>query len=329
MNRGTRTAVAHHITNKLALVTAALLLCALGSAAQELDSQVHIVPVVRVQAAEKPALPAAGTQDVNSQTPGTQNTDAPRNKSQDVNPHAVDAQRVDSQTVSPQDQTQQPAPTAKPEILVPAGTTISLVLSQAISFKHVHPGDSVNFQTTFPVAADGQLAIPPGTYVRGIVEKITRRDKHRGVLAMRLRSAFIVFSNGYTVVVGGPVNAEPVLAQFKVTDPPNGTPAPVLAAGGVSPPIVMNATDPTLPPLPPFPDHSGIRTAFIVTAVVTTVAIVAGTIWLFSRDHEELLMAAGTPMEIILSGPVVLETSRVAEAVQIYGGQIGGASPRP
>jgi hypothetical protein len=52
-------------------------------------------------------------------------------------------------------------------ITVPAGTVVSLALTHAILAKTAKIGDDVYAESTFPVAVNGQMAIPPGTYVQG------------------------------------------------------------------------------------------------------------------------------------------------------------------
>lgn len=302
-------------TGKTALLAAILLLCALGSSAQELDSQVHIVPALRMQAKAAPPETQAGGQNANPQGVNAQG----------VNALDPDSQNLDAQNSDAQNQAQTPAPAAQSQIVIPPGTRVSLVLSQAVSLSHARPGDTINLQTSFPVAVENQMAIPPGTYVKGVIEKVTHKDKNRAVMAMRLRSADIVFGNGYTVTIPAPVNIDPVLAQFTVPDSPHGQPAPVLAGnGGVTPPVAMGATGTTtLPPLPPLPG-SGVRTAIIATGIAGAAAIVVTSI-LLVRNHNgyDIRMEAGTPMEIILSAPLVLDTGRVAEAIHAYGVQAG------
>src|SRR5262249_28819454 len=145
---------------------------------------------------------------------------------QNVNLQDRSSQSLDPQSQSQaQNQSQTPAPAMDTHITIPPGTRISMVLSQAVSIEHARPGDIVNLQTTFPVVAENQMAIPPGTYVRAVIDKITRRDKSRAVMAMRLRAVDIIFANGYTVIISNPVNIDPVLARFTPPDSPHGQPA--------------------------------------------------------------------------------------------------------
>src|SRR5262249_5027999 len=131
---------------------AAALLCAVRARAQELDSQVHIVPALQVQA--KAVAPEAQAGGGRSVLPS-------------LTPQGINPQNPNPQTPDAQNQSQTTAPS--PQIVIPPGTRVSMVLSQAVSLNHARPGDIVNLQTSFPVAVDNQMAIPPGTYVKGVI----------------------------------------------------------------------------------------------------------------------------------------------------------------
>src|SRR6266700_98672 len=227
-----------------------------------------------------------------------------------------------------QDKAQQPSPAAKTMLMVPAGTRLSVAPVRWISLKHTQPGDNVNLQITFPVTNGNQMVIPPGTYIQGIVDRITRREKHKYLLNVQMRSADIIFATGYTVPIPGSVYVEPVIAQLTAHDSPNGQSTPTLAPDGGSNIPVMGAVGgpapPTLPPLPSL--GKGFKTAAIgigVAAAVGTVVVVAVAI-----HRNDVVMEVGTPMEITLPGPLYLDEDRVQAAVQRYGVTINNAPPQ-
>lgn len=93
-----------------------------------------------------------------------------------------------------------PAPhSATPQIEVPAGTHIPLVLHNAISTRSARPGDPVYFETLFPVMLDGKVVIPAGSYVSGEITESKRpgRVKGRGELMMKLTT--LILPNAYMV----------------------------------------------------------------------------------------------------------------------------------
>lgn len=92
---------------------------------------------------------------------------------------------------------------------IPAGTKIPVALKHAISTKSAREGDPVYAQTTFPLAIDGKIIIPAGTYVQGKIMNVKRpgRVKGRGELMMHLTS--LIFPSGYTVPLPGALDQIP------------------------------------------------------------------------------------------------------------------------
>src|ERR1035437_6051861 len=50
---------------------------------------------------------------------------------------------------------------------IPAGTHIALALRNTVDTKHSKEGDRIYLETIYPVAADGRIVIPPGSFVNG------------------------------------------------------------------------------------------------------------------------------------------------------------------
>jgi hypothetical protein len=229
---------------------------------------------------------------------------------QSDDPQIMPAAFIQAQS-APQEQANQAAqsqqtPAEESEITVPAGTRLSLALFRSISFKHTKPGDPVHLQVVFPVTAGNRMVIPPGTYVQGVVDAIKRGNRKYEVLAMRLRWADIIFATGYTVSLSGPLDVDPTYGALSRPVSPRSKQVPVMADTG----------PPTLPPLPPLPSL-GPSPAVITGVVFGSLAVVAvaGVIWYHNRDF---LMEAGTPVDIILTSPLVLDDSSVTAAVQQF-----------
>ncbi len=212
-----------------------------------------------------------------------------------------------------------PAPSSEPQpqtktqarggvVTVPPGTKFPLALVRSLSLKHSKPGDDVHMQVVVPITVADQMVIPPGAYVEGQMEKITNIDKTREVMTFQIRSAKLVFATGYVATIPGLLDVLPETAQITPPGLPAGSPVPVLAAvGGPAPP--------PLPPLPPLPGRKA-ATVLLVGGVVTAVALVVGG--LVFANHRDIRMEAGTPVEMILAGPLALDTDRVNAAVQQY-----------
>jgi hypothetical protein len=219
--------------------------------------------------------------------------------------------RIDPAQAAPTQATP-PQPPPNSGLSLPAGTKLALGLLRPLTVK---PGRDVYLQVTFPVTAAGQMLIPPGVYIQGVVGKIIRKDRRS--LQFEISSAHLIFSNGYTVAIGGTVTVGTVSAATAPQSPAgNGQPVPAMSAlGSVAP-----------PPLPPLPSlGNGPRNAIIGVGV----AAVVGTTILFVVAHgRNPQIEVGTPLEIILPAPVFLDAARVAAAVQQYDQQSGNAPPQ-
>jgi hypothetical protein len=103
----------------------------------------------------------------------------------------------------PGSQAPQPAPQQRPasteKILIPSGTRVGVVLENGISTRSAKPGDSVYFQTSFPITQNNRIVIPVGSYLRGELLESKRPGRVKGKGEFRLRLNTLIFPNGYTV----------------------------------------------------------------------------------------------------------------------------------
>jgi len=130
-----------------------------------------------------------------------------------------------AQTVSPHSNAQGPnqekSNSIRPRIVVPAGTTVVLSLTAPVLAKSAKAGDSVYAVTGFPVTVNNQMAIPPGTYVQGIIDTLTRPGWLSPHAQFQIHFTKIIFANGYTVEIDGPrrVNAPGPVASLAASSP--------------------------------------------------------------------------------------------------------------
>jgi type IV secretion system protein VirB10 len=75
-------------------------------------------------------------------------------------------------------------------VTIPAGTHIALALRNTVDTKHTKEGDRIYLRTIYPVAAEGRVAIPPGSFVNETVtiSKPAGRVKGKGELFIRFDS---------------------------------------------------------------------------------------------------------------------------------------------
>jgi len=125
-----------------------------------------------------------------------------------------------------QDQAQQPSPAAKTILTVPANQALVAPV-RWISLKH--PAWEISQSPDYlPVHERQSDGVPPGTYVQGIVEKITRHYKHStSERADALRRHYLRY--WLTVTIPGQSLLRRLMRNY-VTDSPNGQSVPALSA---------------------------------------------------------------------------------------------------
>lgn len=105
-----------------------------------------------------------------------------------------------------------PASSAAP-ITIPAGTKVELVVTRPEWAQSAKDGDTVYAQTSFPVVAEGSMAIPAGTYVEGTIAGVTKPTRKLNRAEIQVLFTKIVFADGYTVELAGGVNTTQSTAQ--------------------------------------------------------------------------------------------------------------------
>ncbi len=91
-----------------------------------------------------------------------------------------------------------PAPNAV-QVAVPTGTRLPLMLRNGISTRSAKAGDSVYFETVYPIAVNNRTVIPMGTFVRGEILEAKRPGRIRGRGQFRIALEQMTFSNGYLI----------------------------------------------------------------------------------------------------------------------------------
>jgi hypothetical protein len=86
-----------------------------------------------------------------------------------------------------------------PQIEVPTGTHIPLVLHNAVSTRSARPGDPVYFETVFPVMVEGRVVIPAGSYVSGEITESKRPGRVKGRAELMIKLTTMILPNAYMV----------------------------------------------------------------------------------------------------------------------------------
>jgi hypothetical protein len=240
-----------------------------------------------------------------------------------------------AQQSSPDGQSTSPnsaAPAApKVTITIPAGTRISLVLTQPVQSRNVRRGDDIFAQVISPVDSGNQVVIPAGTFVQGSIEKLGRRNTQG---ELHLQSLSITFPDGYVTPIAGPITLHSD-EGYALKDPGSKgmVAAVVLPAAGagigalighsvgkadssVTSPFPPGCTGPppfctttTTPVLGTKGEDTGIG-----AAVGAGAGIIGSLALLFGSHH--FYVVAGAPIQMTLQQPVSLQKDEVAKAVR-------------
>jgi hypothetical protein len=193
---------------------------------------------------------------------------------------------------------QQPAPPAAgaPALTVPAGTKIPLRLTSPLGTKTARSGDAVHAEAAFPVTAGNTVAIPPGTYMEGVIDQIVHRGAHAG---FTMHFTHMVFNNGYTVSLSAATGDTRAALEIPA--------GPVAPAGAMA----LQPTTPTVsqPPMPG-PSKGAIIGIGVGGAVAATVVGI-----LLARRGGDLYLRAGWKFDMVLADPLSLDATKVAAAV--------------
>jgi hypothetical protein len=96
-----------------------------------------------------------------------------------------------------------------PVLTVPAGAKIPLSLRQPISTKGAKVGDPIYAQTTFPVVVEGNIVIPAGTWVQGVVDVVKRAGRIKGSAEMQFHLTNLIYANGYMLDIAAAIDQVP------------------------------------------------------------------------------------------------------------------------
>ena len=122
----------------------------------------------------------------------------------------------------------QPSPSQSSTFVLPAGTKVQLVVTRPIWALSAKVGDPFFAQVSFPATAGNHIAIPPGAFVQGTIEGITRPTRRSLRAELDVLFSSIIFPNGYAVLLPGGTTSTAAASATAASAPPD--PAQTLIA---------------------------------------------------------------------------------------------------
>ena len=193
--------------------------------------------------------------------------------------------------------------------IVPAGAKIPIQLRQPISTKSAQPGDPIYAQTTFPVVSDGNMMIPAGTWVQGVVDRVKRAGRIKGTAELQFHLTTLIYPNGYTLNIAAAIDQVPGDPTSAIREP--GTVkhdsekgkdlqrvGEAASQGGQIGALAGAAASPSIRGL----------------GVGGLTGIAAGTLIALLARGSDVRFETGTAVEISLSHPMAIDPARVTGA---------------
>jgi hypothetical protein len=191
------------------------------------------------------------------------------------------------------------------QIAVPTGTRLPLLLRNGINTRTAKAGDSVYFETAYPIAVNNKIAIPMGTFVRGQILEAKRPGRIKGRGEFRIALQQMTYPNGYTIELRATPSSvdrdgqEGVDSEGKIKGPSSkgrDTAAVLLATGGgayigaITGAIVNDAPG---------------RGALIGGGIAGAGALIA----ILATRGPEAELPRGTAMDVTFDRPLILDVA--------------------
>lgn len=210
---------------------------------------------------------------------------------------------------------------ASAKVVVPANTTIPLVLRNTISTRTADVGQTIYCDTIFPITVGNRIIIPDGSYVKGSVTQVVRPGHLKGKAVLGLRFDTLILPNGVTRPLRG------TLSGFGSTGKETfqrkeskiqGESNKGETAGKIAETTITGAEIGTIAGAADGNLGKGL-------GIGSAAGAGAGLIWAALSRGKELVLPSGTNLELQLATPLTFENDEV-ELPSPY--QNGPASPR-
>lgn len=134
---------------------------------------------------------------------------------------ADSAKPTDSSAQPPSSQAPAGPSAASPDpnaMVIPAGTKIPLLLTQAISTKNAREGDAVYAQTSFPFVMNDRIVVPSGTYIQGKIMHTEHAGRSKKRAEILIHFTTLIYPSGYTVMLPASIENTPGADSNSVKD---------------------------------------------------------------------------------------------------------------
>ncbi len=193
------------------------------------------------------------------------------------------------------------------KIVVPADTTIPLILENTINSKSAFVGQAIYCESIYPITVGNHIIIPKGSSVRGTVTQVVRPGHVTGRAQIGLRFDQLILPNGTTRQLRA------TLAGFGSEGDAKFKPNEGKVEGGGSKGNDAGTVARTTIP--------GAEIGTIVGAtkgvpleglgIGSAAGAATGLVWILAKRGKDLVLPHGTSLDLRLSQPVTFEREEV------------------
>ncbi|HMD85127.1 MAG TPA: hypothetical protein VKO18_10560 [Terriglobia bacterium] len=201
-----------------------------------------------------------------------------------------------------------PVAVANSKIVVPADTTIPMLLMNTINTKSAHVGQFIYCESIYPITVGNHIIIPKGSSIRGTVTEVIRPGHVKGRAQLGLRFDELVLPNGTTRQLRATLSGFGSEGNEKFK-PREGQ----VEGGGSKGKDAETVARTTLP---------GAEIGTIVGAakgapleglgIGSAAGAATGLVWILATRGKDVVLPYGTNLELQLSQPVSFDREEVA-----------------
>src|SRR5689334_13441766 len=205
-----------------------------------------------------------------------------------------------TQTMAPQVATT----TAPSTVTIPAGTRVLMVLKSPLHPTSGTAGSGLYLETLYPIVQGNRVVIPAYTQVQGVVEADKRPGHVNRVSEFHFRFTTLIFPNNFVAPIDGVLQSIPGAKNIRTHDK-GGALKPVDQTEKVVTPAAAGAVGGAI-----IGAHRGFGIGLLPGAGLGA-ALGLGAVLL--KRGDEISLAPGTNVEMILQAPLALEQAQAAE----------------
>ena len=210
-------------------------------------------------------------------------------------------------TNAPAAPTESPVAVDPSKIVIPADTTIPMILINTINTKSAFVGQSIYCESIYPITVGNRIIIPKGSSIRGTVTEVIRPGHVKGRAQLGLRFDELILPNGTTR------HLRATLAGFGSEGNDKFNPKEGQIEGGGSKGKDAETVARTTIP--------GAEIGTIVGAaegapleglgIGSAVGAATGVAWILAARGKDIVLPLGTSLELLLSQPVNFDREEV------------------